>query len=53
MARILVVDDEPVFLRLLGLILQGDGHEVEIAQTGADAIETGQRSRPHVLLTDW
>lgn len=53
MARILVVDDEPIFLRLLGQVLKRDGHEVEIAQTGAAAIQTGHRCRPHLLLTDW
>jgi DNA-binding response OmpR family regulator len=31
MTRTLVVDDEPIILRMIGLILQRDGHEVAAA----------------------
>ncbi len=53
MAKILVVDDEPVYLQHLCLILTADGHEVDTAETGEGAVKAGRRSNPQVLITDW
>jgi len=38
MSRILVVDDEPAILRLLGVVLARDGHEAVSAATAAEAM---------------
>lgn len=53
MSKILVIDDEPGYLLNLRMILEGDGHQVETAETGDSALEIGGRFVPDVLLTDW
>ncbi|HEU5193673.1 MAG TPA: response regulator, partial [Methylomirabilota bacterium] len=37
--RVLIVDDEPLVAGLLAELLQGDGHDVEIAGNGRAALE--------------
>ncbi len=37
-SRILVVDDDPGFARTLQLLLEGEGYEVEVAHSGAEAV---------------
>src|SRR5262249_48179960 len=49
MARILVVDDEPESLKLLVLLLGLEGHDVEGACDGIDAL-THLEARPYDLL---
>ena len=39
--QILVVDDEPQITRVLRTSLQGSGHEVQVAQDGAAALDEG------------
>jgi CheY-like chemotaxis protein len=39
MAAIMVVDDEPEILTLLGFVLEADGHTVASAVHGVDALE--------------
>ncbi|GBC85593.1 Blue-light-activated protein [bacterium HR11] len=55
--RVLVVDDEPLLRELMKEILQGDGHEVEVAdggQAGLDAFHAAlARGTPFdVVITD-
>ena len=55
--RILVVDDDPVLLKSLRDILEGDGHTVVVAtggQAGIDAFHeaTGRGERFSVVMTD-
>ena len=38
-ARILVVDDDATFRMTTGALLEADGHEVEAAAEGAEAVE--------------
>jgi two-component system KDP operon response regulator KdpE len=50
-ARVLVVDDEPQFLRALSTNLRGAGYEVETAATAADAlVQAGLRPPDAVVL---
>ncbi len=49
---ILVVDDEESIQRLLGSILQMDGHHVDTASNGAEALERIGRARYDVVITD-
>ncbi len=49
---ILVVDDEESIQRLLGSILELDGHEVETAHNGLEALELLKRHRYDVVITD-
>ena len=50
--RILVVDDEPQITRVLRTSLQSNGHEVTVAQDGADALARFQKVQPDLVITD-
>jgi len=49
---ILVVDDEESIQRLLGSILELDGHQVETARNGVEALELLKRRHYDVVITD-
>ena len=51
-AHVLVVDDEPGIERAVRTILDRNGFQVEIAETGEQAIESYRRRRPDVILLD-
>lgn len=53
MARILVVDDEPVSVQLLSRVLKVHGHETLNASTPEEALEVAVRDKPEVILLDW
>jgi two-component system CheB/CheR fusion protein len=50
--RILVVDDNVDAAESLALLLQVQGHEVEVAHDGPLALKTAERFRPEVVLLD-
>lgn len=50
--RVLVVDDEPPIRRLLGELLTSDGHLVEAAADGREALEKLRGGRFDVVVTD-
>jgi two-component system, cell cycle sensor histidine kinase and response regulator CckA len=50
--RILVVDDEPLNLKLAEFRLRRAGFEVETAQGGPQALERARRRRPDAILSD-
>jgi len=50
--RILIVDDVPANLDLLGHILKRKGLEVSIAETGEKALELINRNKPDLILLD-
>jgi len=52
MARVLVVDDDPVILHLIRLNLELEGHEVTQAEDGAAALEQARDSHPGVVVLD-
>ncbi|MGH2691364.1 MAG: response regulator transcription factor [Actinomycetota bacterium] len=51
-ARILVVDDDPVILRLIEVNLDLEGFEVLIADRGEDAISKARSSAPDLIILD-
>ena len=51
--RILVVDDDEDLLELLGDVLSTAGFEVELATTGAAALQKLREQKPDLLLTDF
>ncbi len=50
--RILVVDDEPYITDLLGAALRFEGFDVDVAATGAEAIDMSRPSRHDLVLLD-
>ena len=52
MARVFVVDDDPVVCRLARHILELAGHEVVTLSDGQAALQALEQSVPDVLITD-
>lgn len=52
MARILVVDDNPVNLRLATLLLQKEGYTVDNAESAEHALQVLEQARPDLILMD-
>ena len=50
--RILVVDDQPANLRVVGALLSRHGFEVATAGTGDDALRSIRERTPDLLLLD-
>lgn len=51
--RILVVDDEPFVCDAVRMMLAFDGHEVQTAGSGKEALELFQKGKYDVVLTDY
>ena len=52
MKTILLVDDDPMILRLMRKALEKDGFQVNTAFDGKDALEKITASQPDILITD-
>jgi two-component system, NtrC family, response regulator AtoC len=53
-STILIVDDEPNMRRVLAALLERDGHEVIVADSGRDAVRKAKATRIlHLLVTDY
>lgn len=50
--RILVVDDDPNALRLIGYALQRQGYEVIAAQEGQEALAKAESEKPDLIILD-
>ncbi len=53
MAKVLIVDDERMYRESLQEVISDEGHDVEIAVDGHDAVEIAKRFCPDVLIADW
>lgn len=53
MSRILIVEDEKALSDLVTLHLQREGHQVEQAFDGRQALMCADRSRPDLVILDW
>ena len=51
-ALVLLVDDEPVLLRVIGRVLAEGGYDVVTAATRADAIALVRGEKPDVVVSD-
>ena len=49
---VLIVEDDPVILRLLEVNFELEGMEVLLAQDGADGLELAKERRPDLVVTD-
>jgi len=52
LARVLVVDDDPDFVKIASMVLGRAGHDVESAANGAKAIQAMQENCPDVVVLD-
>ncbi|MCC7262463.1 MAG: hybrid sensor histidine kinase/response regulator [Candidatus Latescibacteria bacterium] len=51
-SRLLIVDDTPQNLQVLGGILREQGYKLSVAQSGAQALEVARRVLPELILLD-
>ena len=52
MAKILVIDDEPVVRKLLSILLSQNGYDVVLAENGWKGLELYRRENPDAILLD-
>lgn len=52
MARILVVDDDPVVIKIYEVILKREGFDIGIARTGAEMLQHVAEQKPDVIVLD-
>lgn len=50
--KVLVVDDDPVFLKAASMRLESEGYDVVTASEGSDAIQIARQTIPDVLVLD-
>jgi len=50
--KILVVDDEPLYLRLLKVNLESEGYEIITAKNGEEALDQLTQSTPNLIIMD-
>ena len=50
--RILVVDDEPSVVEVVGLYLEREGYRVSVARDGNAALEAVRREQPDLIVLD-
>lgn len=52
MKKILVVDDDPDYQMVCGLVLKREGYQVTAAMNGGEAIDALRRDKPDLILLD-
>ncbi|QCW98600.1 response regulator transcription factor [Aggregatimonas sangjinii] len=50
--RILLVDDEPDILEIVGYNLSGEGYQIFTAKNGVEGIAKAKKKMPHLILLD-
>lgn len=50
--KIMVVDDEPIIVRLLSMSLRSDGYETVTAQNGEEGLKVFEAESPDIVVTD-
>ncbi|WP_026914079.1 response regulator transcription factor [Christiangramia portivictoriae] len=50
--QILLVDDEPDILEIVGYNLSSEGYQVITAENGAKAVKLAQKHKPHLIILD-
>ncbi len=50
--KILLVDDEPDILEIVGYNLSSEGYKVITAENGAEGVEKARKEKPHLIILD-
>ena len=50
--QILLVDDEPDILEIVGYNLSSEGYNVITAENGSDAVKLAKKNKPHLIILD-
>ena len=50
--KILLVDDEPDILEIVGYHLKKEGYQISTASNGKEAVALAERIKPHLILLD-
>jgi CheY-like chemotaxis protein len=50
--KVLVVDDEPDFIKMIKLRLESEGYDVIVASKGTEALELVKKEKPSAVLLD-
>jgi putative two-component system response regulator len=51
--NVLIVDDDPIALQILGKTLEASGHKVETAGNGREALALLRRGASRTVISDW
>jgi Response regulator containing CheY-like receiver, AAA-type ATPase, and DNA-binding domains len=52
MQKILLIEDDPLMIKLYGKIFKLQGFEVEVAERGADGLKRASELKPDLILLD-
>ena len=52
MARILVIDDEPIIHKMISHALEKEKHQLDFASTGTEGVKKAKTTRPDLIITD-
>lgn len=52
MAKILIIEDDPLTVKIYATRLSADAHEVQSANNGEDGLKLVQEFQPHLVLLD-
>ena len=50
--RILLVDDEPDVLEIVGYNLSQEGYQIFTAENGKEAVQSAKKHNPHLIIMD-
>ncbi|MHB1147806.1 MAG: response regulator transcription factor [Lutibacter sp.] len=50
--KILLVDDEPDILEIVGYNLKNEGYKIYTAKNGVEAVESAKKHEPHLIILD-
>ena len=50
--KILLVDDEPDILEIVGYNLSSEGYQISTAKNGVEAVAKAKKVKPHLIIMD-
>lgn len=50
--KILLVDDEPDILEIVGYNLEAEGYQVSTAENGVEGVKKAKKTQPHLIILD-